>query len=64
MKFKVQRAGSFVVKSAEGQASRVVPKIRPVRPQSNPSGRHLVIAACVVRAVKQAKIRHRCSHSS
>jgi hypothetical protein len=49
MKFKIQRAGSYVVKSAESQASRVVPKIGPVRPQSSPSGQQ------VARAVRERK---------
>ena len=49
MKFKIQRAGAFVVKSAESQASRVVPKIGPARPQSNPTGQQ------VAKAVRERK---------
>jgi len=49
MKFKIQRAGSYVVKSAESQASRVLPKIGPARSQTSRSDQQ------VARAVRERK---------
>jgi len=51
VKFKIQRAGSYVVKSAESPATTVTPKVgRPSTPPSAPSDQQLARA---VRELKQ-----------